>query len=200
MSAPVLAEQAGRVYQQLAPIARQDSQYGYPFAHLVAALMGPIEQAALWTADNERGTGYGDLLDLNTAPYEALPFLGLYNGIIIVDGTPDDEARRLIGEARGLHAGSLGDLISDVKTTLIGAQAVRVYPRVPGPWEVEVVTRTSETPDPTATQAAASNAARKPAGLKIAVSQSDLPFVFEYTRLMSAITVHLDVATVADVT
>lgn len=196
----MLAEQAARIMQQLAPIAHDDDQHDYALTHLVAALTGPIEQASLWTADNDRGTGYGDLLDVDTAPAIALPWLGLYAGVVIVDGTPEEEARRLIREARGMHSGSLNDLISDVKTTLTGAKTVRIYPRTPGPWEVEVVTRSAETPNPVATQAAATNPQRAPAFLKITVSQSDAPFLFEYTRLLSAVTVDIDVATLADVT
>lgn len=193
---PVLRGEAAQVFQQISPADPGDVMATY-----VAALMGPVEDVTEWAADRDGRTGWAMVLDIDTCPDFLLSWLGRFRGVRIAPGTSPVEARRLIRESHGFQRGTRTGLISDVQQTLTGTKTVRVIERPSAqPHTTEVITRPTETPDTAATLAAARDRRRKPLGILITLTVTDMPLIDEGTRTIDAATSTIDTATLADVT
>jgi hypothetical protein len=167
---PELRRLAAWHYQQLQPVARGDHLHGYPLAHYCAALWAPIEDLAELISDQPDGTtGYARAMMVETCPPSLLRWLGQQVGVWVPPGTSPEDARRMIRLTRGWKRGKIPAMVAEVKTTLTGTKSVIVterYGTLPAAAHtVRLITKTSETPNPTATLAAAKNPAHKRIGL-----------------------------------
>ena len=168
MSPPVLRPLAAFEYQQLGPIADRDAECGYPLAHLCAAMWAPVEDLAALIAEQPDGTpGWALLLDPDRCPARFLPHLAQRVGVTIPAGTPETEARALIRDVRNWNRGTIPAMVGDVQATLTGTRYVHIVERDGGPHDLTLYTRSSETPDPAKTLAAATAASRKRIGLRV---------------------------------
>lgn len=147
----------------------------------IEAMTDPFEDLAS-IADSESHGGLGILFDVDACPDWALPWLGQCVGVVdILNLTPANQ-RLAIKERRGTKRGTVASLVSEVQATLTGTKFVFVIERYGGnPYDVLVVTRTSETPNAAKTEAAAK--AALPAGRRLTYTSTN---VLTIAELMAA--------------
>jgi hypothetical protein len=161
---------ASRLYGMLAPIAQADPDFGWSLLIYLNALGQMFQLLEDIERDTPDGPGWSALLDLDRCPDYALPWLAQFVGVRIPGGLTEQEQRDWIASTDGFRRGSVQAMIGACKATLSGTQTVLFRERSGGPttapayaYYLSVFTYTSETPNPTATQAAL--LAQKPAGL-----------------------------------
>lgn len=191
---------ASEVYQQLKPLAARDEEFGYPLANYLAALLAPaqlIEDLARDTVNG--GPGYSILVDTDLCPAVALPWHAQFKGVVLPDGLTEAEQREWIHSAEGQYRGMIPALVKAGQRHLTGAKTVRVVERAgPSVYDLIVITRTAETPDPTTTLADFRSAKR--IGIRLQHVVSDAPIIEEWTDTIDSVTATIDAMTVADVT
>lgn len=198
MPLPAMNSVGADLYDRLAPLASLDAANAYSFAHLCNAIGLAWLQVADLSEDRGARPGWAGLVDVETSPANALAWLAQIVGIHVTKGATEAvqraEVRRHAGAARGRPA----SMIAEVQATLTGTKTVRLLERTSSAWTFTVITRTSETPDPAATLAAAMR--QKPGGDVLTHIVSDAPVIDEGVRTIDAGAGTLDGATVADVT
>ena len=184
----------------LSPIATGDDQRGYPLATwfgAIGTMFGDVEDLVRSRPGRQP---WQQAFDINQAPTWLYPWLGQVVGVRDLNGlTASQQQAKIIAEA-GFYRASVSALKAAVATTLTGTQAVRVVERSSDPRTIEVITNTSETPNPTLTAQVAQ--ANKRAMLVMTVVASDIPLVDEGTRTIdaAAVAATVDGAVLADVT
>lgn len=183
MARPVLNPPAGRAvddfYDALPEHYREaDEPLGYPLYRWMA---GPLSQLGVVTtlidrftydpAIPEDGTT-SDLTDPETADPEWLPWLAQLVGVPLPAGLSTAEARDAVRFASaGWRAGTKASIAAAARTALTGSQFARVFdhsisdPGNGGPFDVMVVTVSSETPSSAAVLDAIVRRGAKPAGV-----------------------------------
>jgi hypothetical protein len=92
--------------------------------------------------------------DEYTVPFGRIPWLAAMAGID-VSTVPNDQRRAVIGDASWRYRGSLDAMKKRVGVTLTGAKSVEIVcPYLGDANRISVTTFASQTPDPTATEAA----------------------------------------------
>lgn len=126
-------------------------------AGLMAVLGAPVQPLVeLLTAPD---------IDPDRVPFGRLPLVAALAGVD-VDGVPDGDLRSWIGDRDNYFRGNEQTVARRVGLTLTGSRTVVIEaPYLGDHWRVRVTTVTGETPDPSATQAAAR--AEVPAWLRL---------------------------------
>lgn len=173
MSAPVLDSFADRLYDNLSPLTLDDETQDWALARFcdaLGAMFQPVEDLARDTVD---GPGWSAVLDLTRAPASWLPWLAQFVGVTIPARLTDtDEQRAFIAHADGFNRGTPAAIRAAAISTLTGSRVLFFRERDTGdPYRLEVITITSQTPDPDATERAVR--AQTPAGLTLAYRTSD---------------------------
>ena len=122
---------------------------------------------ATFTDPDTSVTGTSEMVNPAAAPRSYLGWLGWLVGID-VSTIADPYVRDAITDASALQRrGSAAAIRRNVQRTLTGSQSCRVYTNLSGsdPYLITVITTTSQTPDPSATLAAAW--LEKPAGMDL---------------------------------
>lgn len=130
-----------------------------------ASAMGPALRLADVGDPDTSVTGTAELANPAAAPRTWLAWLGWLVGIDLAN-IPDAEKRTAISESSTLQRrGSKRAIIRATQRELTGSKSCRVYANLSGtdPYEITVVTLTSQTPDSAAALAAAIT--EKPAGV-----------------------------------
>jgi len=157
-----------RLYSALAPLAYADD--GGDLQALCGAVGTMFEQVAQIVETGPNGEpGWSQLLDVDRCPAYALPWLGQFVGVT-VDPTLDEAGqRRQIRAETGMARGSVAAIVAAAQRRLTGTRTVVMRERSATACSAEpaygltVFTFTSETPDPTGTEA--DIRAVKPAGI-----------------------------------
>jgi Phage tail protein (Tail_P2_I) len=146
-----LASFAHELYEELAPIAIEDKAHGFALAHFVAAMGVMIQDIA----DLSRApSAWGDLVDPDTAPPEALGWLAQFVGIRLPQQITADEARAIIKDETNFRRGTVRGIREAIQRLLTGTKHVGIIERADGdPYKIAVTTWTDETPDPAAVTA-----------------------------------------------
>lgn len=199
MTIPSLGSVGAELYDALAPLAYDDENHGYALAHVCEAIGRMWQQVADLAEDRDGRPGWATLLDVETCPGWALPWLAQIPGARITTGAPEnlqrDEARRRSGQARGRPQ----TMIDAARATLTGTRTVRLIERAGGSaWQIVAITRTTETPDPAATLKALM--AEKPGGDLLTHIVSDAPIIDEITVEIDDLGEAIDDLTLAGVT
>lgn len=154
------------LYDSALPLAYGDADHDDAFLILCDAIGTMAAQLELLTrVDEDDHDPWSVILDAERAPGYMLPYLAQFVGQTIPVGTPDDAARDMIRSPSNQERGTAAKMIHDAKATLTGSQYVRLIERDGSPFRFSVIVRTSECPDPAATEAAI--LASKPAGLAL---------------------------------
>jgi hypothetical protein len=163
---PDLTIWAERLRERTEQIAPDDAELGDAHAHLAGALATALERTAE-IYDPDEGLPGGPLVDVDRCPDWALPWLAQLVGVAIPVGMDADTAREAIRSVAGWKRGTVAALRAAAGFHLTGEKTVYFRERDPSgadpPYTLEVVTRTTETPDPAAVQAELLR--QKPAGL-----------------------------------
>lgn len=185
MATPALTpdpgEALGRLYGRLPDHYRSaDADAGYPMFKWIAGmcrvlsdvedLLERIDYVA--PADGGAPGDTSDLVDPATADAAWLPWLAQLVGVRLRPDFTDAEKRDAIRYASsGWRAGTKTAVADAAKTELTGTQYAKVYDHsvsVPGDggvWDVLIITRVTETPDPSRVLAAVVKRGAKPAGV-----------------------------------
>lgn len=148
--------------------------------------------------DTTDGVGWSSVLDPDRAPVWALSWLAQFAGVRLVPGLTEAQQRAQITSPAAFERGTRLAMIAAAQTTLTGTMGVRVYERSGGPYNMLVVTRTSDTPDVALTERKVRS--QKPIGLLLTYATSDGPLIDEGTRTIDAATGVVDTAILGDVT
>lgn len=170
MAAPVLSSFAQRIYDSMVNRQLDDPSYQYALANYCAAVGRMFQLLDDYGRDqivNGRvASGWSQLLDINRAPTEALPWLGQFMGVIVDVGLSDANQRTQIKSVGGYSRGTPAAMIAAAQTTLTGTKQVTFLERTGGSaYSITVITKASETPNPLTTFAALIS--QKPAGINI---------------------------------
>ena len=156
MSQPAVGVETQRQYDALgAGLRYGDADNGYPLLHLIDAWAHLLADVSDLVSDTTDGAGWTLLFDPDRCPYAWLPILAAFAGVTLDTGMADADARARIKNAPGRRRGTVGALKTAVKESLTGTKTVTLVERDGSPYVVTVQTYASETPDPTATEAAA---------------------------------------------
>lgn len=170
--APDLDIFADELYDALAPLTADDEANDYALAHLCAAISLPFELPAEWAEVDEDGvsTGWNSLLDPDLSPDYALAWLGQFHGVRFISGLTEASKRLRVRETDGFKRGSPEALRGAARQYLTGNMTATIRerynpadPLVDSPYYLQVITYTSETPDPAIVLAALMQ--QKPAGI-----------------------------------
>jgi hypothetical protein len=148
---PALQAFGAILYDRLSPLAQPDPENDYALAKLCGAVGAMKDETHALVSDSEQGSGWSALLDVDRCPARFLPFLAQIVGERIPAGETAEASRNRIRFPQGPKRGTVGALEAAAKRTLAGSQFVLVLERTSSAYTLTVVTLTSETPDPTAT-------------------------------------------------
>lgn len=176
MPRPVLSPAGEWLYDRLAPWAVYDSDAtGWPVATVCAAAGAQLDQ--IFTASE---TGLDALDAPATAPVWYLEHLAMKAGVGVAAGWAEQDLRALIRDRPAERRGTRAAMIAAAQVTLTGSRTVRLVEKAGGDaYALTAITRTAETPDPSATEAAL--LAAKPVGLVLTYVVSDSPVWDEAT-------------------
>ena len=134
------------------------------YVSATAKMFEEIELYSTDQGDDWDTEAYSIMLDIDRAEEKGLPYLSCYVGVELPVGAGETEARSLIRAQKAAKRGTPADIIDTAQRTLTGTKYVRLVERTDGnAYRATVITRTSETPDPAATQSAIDSV--KPAGI-----------------------------------
>jgi hypothetical protein len=139
-------------YDELAVIQPDDEALGWPFLIFLAGLgvtFGPLHDLV---RDSDAGPGWSAAVDPERAPVWALPWTAQFAGVTLTPGLDEPTQRWEITSPPAFERGSTDALISRAQRLLTGQQRVTVLERDGSEWRTTVITYTSETPDPAATE------------------------------------------------
>jgi hypothetical protein len=167
---PTMSTWGERLEERTQPLQPNDEQYGWAHAILCETLAQPFLQVAELIDPPDPYPPWGPLFDLAACPGWALPWLAQAVGVRLPTGLSEDQQRSFIGEASGHRVGTADAMRAAANLTLVSSKP----PAPPTMWfrerngsayRLEVVTLTSETPDPARTLRALTEA--KPGGLAL---------------------------------
>jgi hypothetical protein len=173
MAMPTLDSFAERLYAELAPVTFAEAELDYPLAKYVAALGAMFQVVEDYSRDQLIGDdfapGWSQLLDLSRAPTVGLTWLAQFIGVAVTAGLSDAQQRAQIAAVGGWNRGTpatiaaaAGLYLTGNKTVIFRERDAIACPTQPA-YGLTVITFVSETPNPTATEAAIR--AQKPAGI-----------------------------------
>lgn len=171
MPEPTLSLTGEFLWDEVGVAQLGDDTRGWPARILVGAVakaLGPLFDIV---RDTDDGPGWSAVLDPNrivamlpeTVAQRVLRWLGQFAGQSFPEGMTAAAMAAQIGTPAAFERGTPAGMAQAVAHTLTGNEYVFYREREGSPYRVTVVTRTSETPDPAATFAAART--QKPAGL-----------------------------------
>lgn len=168
MSRPVVSAWAERLYASLSPYTTQDEALGWPLLIYLGALGDELYQQM---DDLGRGTlGWGDVMNPDTCPVYALPWLGQLVGVVVDTTLSEANQRAQVKAAAGWQRGTPASIIAAIQRYLTGAQYVLLQERFGGnAYALNIVTHTSETPVDTTEMVEAAKAVI-PAGMLVTFS------------------------------
>jgi len=141
-----------RMQAQLAPYAEAD-----PAGLLDALATGfaaPLEICDV-ARDTDTHIAWGQVLDPDAADARLLPWLAQFSGDQLLPSDMVQDQRDRLTSPSNFYRGTVEAIRAEMRPTLTGNQTVLVLERVSGnEFAVTIVTRTSETPNPAATEAA----------------------------------------------
>jgi hypothetical protein len=160
---PAVPAVAESWYDELKVTQPADEQLGWPFLIFLSGLAAAFGELHDLVRDTDNGPGWSPALDPARAPVFALPWLAQFAGVTLTPGADEAEWRDEITSPPAFQRGTRQAIIDATARTLTGNRTVTVYERDGGPWDITVVTYTSETPDAAAAERGARS--QKPAGL-----------------------------------
>ena len=152
MARPVVSQAAEDLYVSLLPLAYADAQYDWPLLKYCEANAGLLQEVKTYTDLN--GTPpWSSIVDVERAPFKALPWLGQLAGQISpnrqvgeTDQQYEDRLRQYIRDTPGFKRGSPGGMAAAAQQFLTGTKTVYFRERDTSPYHLTINTRKLETP------------------------------------------------------
>lgn len=195
---PAMGSVGAELYDANHALAYADLENDYALAILCEAIGLMWQPVADLVEDRDGRPGWAVLMDVETTPAYAVPWLAQIPGVQLTRGISEADQRQEVrlrsGEARCRPA----SMRAAAEATLTGTRTVRILERTSSAWTLTVITRTSETPDAAATLAALMS--QKAGGDVLTHVVSNSPIIDEGTRTINASSSTIDAATLADIT
>lgn len=160
----------GKMFQIVEDYSRDQVIFKQTGAHVSALFgsgpygVGSYGQGALATeSSGEFAPGWSQILDIDRAPAEVLPWLGQFVGVAVTIGLTVQQQRDQIKNVNSWARGTRDAMIAAAQATLSGNKSVTFIERNGDPYTLTVITKTSETPVPSVTLQALVD--QKPAGV-----------------------------------
>jgi len=170
MAKPTLQSFAQALYDSLTPMQFAEVEHDYALAKYVASVGTGFQINEDLGRDQGTIPGWASVMSAELCPSYALGWLAQFVGVRIDSNLSDADQRDRIKHAGGWSRGTVAAMRGAIDPYLTGTKnfAFRERfdynnPNVDSPYNIEVVTQTAQTPNPTAAQAAL--IAAKPAGL-----------------------------------
>lgn len=145
------ANLAARLFEQLLPFQTLDT-LGHLWA-MCDGIYAMFQQVETLTETRDDDlSGWANLLDIDKIDDDKLGYLAQFVGVTLKPGLSDADQRTWIKSLTGFARGRPATIITQVQATLTGTKFVDLRERVPNAWRYTVVTRPSETPNPTYTE------------------------------------------------
>jgi len=169
---PTLKSFAQALYDSMAPMQYDEPTWDYAMAKYLSGVGAMFQVVEDYGRDQQGGAipGWASLMDPDLCPPEALGWLAQFVGVRLDVGLTVDEQRARIKATDGWKRGTVSAMRGAIAGYLTGSKTFSFRerfdynnPNVDSPYYMEVVTYTSETPDPVA--AGAALLASKPAGI-----------------------------------
>lgn len=152
------------LYAALTPYAFEDDKHDWALLVLLGCIGVQFQIVETYVRDNGSRPGWSIIVDVATAPVEALPWLAQIVGVSIPPGTNEAGMRAMIVDQAGWRRGSKPAMIGAGKTHLTGSKSLIFRERFGGSaYRLHIVTYTSETPTPAVTLA--DLVSQKPGGI-----------------------------------
>ena len=135
-----------RLRERTAPLAPDDDAYGFAHAYLAEALMRPFREFQEAFDPPGDVPPMGTLLDPETCPAWALPWLAQFVGASIPEGATDEQARAIIANLSSFHRGTPAAMTAAAQAFLTGNKTVLFRERDGSAYRLEVVTYEDESP------------------------------------------------------
>lgn len=204
MARPVVSQTAEDLYEILLPLAYDDANHDWALLIFCEAWAGPLQLVKDLVGDGSR-VSWANLIDIDTCPDEALPWLAQLVGVVIPDkGSSTSDAdywkavRAYIKTTPGFLRGGVAAIVTAAQQYLTGTKTVIVRERAGSAYKLNIRTRTSETPDSVLVLNAILQ--HKPAGIVLdynTVTGADYQSVYTgyaaYSNLFSAYLTYLGV-------
>lgn len=187
-------------YRRLGPLTIPDPDNGFALMALADALTKPLSLVYQLSQATDEHEPWEIALDPDTAPEEILPWLAQPAGVSLQPSDTIEQQRARIKAASGMFAGSDQSIRDEVSLHSTSRDPARVKVLHPAQWQITVVVRTADTPDPAASERAA--LCQIPAGSLLTFVVSDYPIWNETTGTWDEVAagVSWNDATIADVT
>lgn len=173
MTAPIYSTLGQRLQERTEPMQPEDvdAANGYAHGHLSEAMMQPFGQVGELIDPPDPYEPWAPLFKPDLCPDWALTWLGQAVGVRIPETATADQARSMITGLSFEDIGKTSAILAALLLTLTGANpTVYFRERDEGdPYALEIVTRTSETPDPAKSLRALQS--QVPAGIKLTFTQ-----------------------------
>lgn len=172
MAAPAVGVTTDRMYRRLPELYRDaDALEDFDLLRFLSLV---VDQASEMEAIYER-LAVGEHLDAQAADAAWLPWLAQLLGVRLVAGLTEVETRDAVSSgSSGWRAGTKAAVAAAAQSVLTGTRYAKVYDHststgaglgTASEWDVLVVTRSSETPDPAVVLDAIVRKRAKPAGV-----------------------------------
>lgn len=148
MSRPVVGAWAERAYAALAPYTGPDEAFGWPLLIYLGAIGDQFFQM-MDDLGRDQGdvVGWGNVMNPNTCPAYALPWLGQFVGVVVDTTLSEANQRAQVIAAAGWQRGTPASIIAAVQRYLTGAKYVALQERFGGnAYALNIITHTAETP------------------------------------------------------
>lgn len=148
---PALGDLTDEVYASVEPLDPQAELTAFSLYIYVGAIVSMYQQAADYGRDSNGRPGWSVLMDIDTCPDEALPWLAQFVGVDITGLDPADARAKMIDQPNR-RRGTPGRLSEAIADTLTGTRTVTILERnngtgVDAPFEITVLTNPTETPN-----------------------------------------------------
>ena len=148
MAAPTLTTAGQRIYDGVAPLAKQDEDNGFAIALLSSAFATMLDPVVAVVSDSQDGDlpGWAPIFDTVNTP-EWLDFVGQFVGVSRPAGMSDANMAMLVTHPTGFNRGTLPAITTAIQATLSGSKTVLINARAGGnPFEMTIATLIPETP------------------------------------------------------
>lgn len=169
-----MSDWGARLQERTQPLAPNDDQYGYAHAILCETMAQPFLQVAELIDPPDPLPPWAPLFSVDLCPTWALPWLAQLVGVRLPVGLSETDQRTFIRSVSGNATGTVASIAAAVNSTLVSSSppdppTVFIRERDGSAYRLEIVTQTSETPDPANTLRVVQ--AVVPAGIVVSVTQ-----------------------------
>src|SRR6516162_5067495 len=133
MSEPMLESFSADIYARMGPLTYDEANQQYALANFLGAIGEMFQLLDDYGRDQMVGNllapGWSQVMDINRAPAEVLPWLGQFVGVSVDDSLSEALQRQQIRSVAGWNRGTLNAMIAAAQLYLVGTKSLIVRER-----------------------------------------------------------------------